>query len=87
MIATLTLASVLTQGFLYVIVLPHTEYQVVINLHHEEAMISSRETKGGSCAVWNSSFLFDLPTGEISQLRVMLEFVIMQVKKLWGLTQ
>lgn len=47
-------------------------------------MISSRETKGGSCAVWNSSFLFDLPTGEISQLRVMLEFVIMQVKKLWG---
>lgn len=61
-------------------VLLHTEYQVVINLHHEGIMISSRETKGGSCAVWNSSFLFDLPTGEISQLRVMLEFVIMQVK-------
>lgn len=37
--------------------------------------------------MWNSSFLFDLPTGEISQLRVMLEFVIMQVKKLWGLSR
>lgn len=73
--------------FLYVIVLLHTEYQVVINLHHEGVMISSRETKGGSCAVWNSSFLFDLPTGEISQLQVMLEFVIMQVKKLWGLSR
>lgn len=67
---------------MYVNVLLHTEYQVVINLHHEGIMISSKETKGGSCAVWNSSFLFDLPTGEISQLRVMLEFVIMQVKNL-----
>lgn len=58
-----------------------TEYQVVINLHHEGVVISGRETKGGSCAVWNSSFLFDLPPGEVSQLRVTLEFVIMQVKK------
>lgn len=57
----------------------HTEYQVVINLHHEGAVISSRETKGGSCAVWNTSFLFDLPSGEISRLRVTLEFIIMQV--------
>lgn len=57
----------------------HTEYQVVINLHHEGVVISSRETKGVSCAVWNTSFLFDLPPGEISQLRVMLEIIIMQV--------
>lgn len=57
----------------------HTEYQVVINLHHEGVVISSRETKGGSCAVWNTSFLFDLPPGEISQLRVVLEFIIVQV--------
>lgn len=57
----------------------HTEYQVVINLHHEGVVISSRETKGGSCAVWNTSFRFDLPPGEISQLRVTLEFIIMQV--------
>ncbi|XP_044048912.1 uncharacterized protein syt18b [Siniperca chuatsi] len=55
-----------------------TEYQVVINLHHEGVVISSRETKGGSCTVWNTSILFDLPQGDISQLPLMLEFVIMQ---------
>ncbi|XP_051239057.1 uncharacterized protein syt18b [Dicentrarchus labrax] len=54
------------------------EYQVVINLHHEGAVISHRETKGGSCTVWNTSFLFDLPPGDISQLPLMLEFIIMQ---------
>ncbi|KAM3609057.1 uncharacterized protein V6R79_009193 [Siganus canaliculatus] len=54
------------------------EYQVVINLHHEGVVISSRETKGGSCSVWNASFLFDLPPGDISQLPLMLEFIIMQ---------
>lgn len=58
----------------------HTEYQVVINLHHEGVVISSRETKGGSCTVWNTSFLFDLPPGDIRQLHLMLEFIIMQVK-------
>ncbi len=57
-----------------------TEYQVVINLHHEGAVISSRESKGGSCTVWNISALFDLPPGDISQLPLMLEFIIMQVK-------
>lgn len=72
--------SILELGFFHKNVLLHTEYQVVINLHHEGVMISSRETKECSCAVWNSSFLFDLPTGEISQLQIMLEFVIMQVK-------
>ncbi|XP_076589828.1 uncharacterized protein syt18b isoform X1 [Chaetodon auriga] len=56
------------------------EYQVVISLHHEGVVISSRETKGGSCAVWNASFLFDLPPGDISQLPLMLEFIITQVK-------
>ncbi|TKS73600.1 Synaptotagmin-4 Synaptotagmin IV [Collichthys lucidus] len=55
-----------------------TEYQVVINLHHEGAVISSRETKGASCTVWNTSFLFDLPPGDISQMPLMLEFIIMQ---------
>lgn len=29
--------------------------------------------------MWNTSFLFDLPPGDISQLPLMLEFVIMQV--------
>ncbi|KAL7401624.1 hypothetical protein ABVT39_002218 [Epinephelus coioides] len=55
------------------------EHQVVINLHHEGVVICSKETEGGSCAVWNTSFLFDLPPGDISQLPLMLEFIIMQV--------
>ncbi|XP_071351904.1 synaptotagmin-6 [Trachinotus anak] len=55
------------------------EYQVIINLHHEGTVISSRETSGGSCTVWNASFLFDLPPGDIGQLPLMLEFIIMQV--------
>ncbi|XP_047451396.1 uncharacterized protein syt18b [Mugil cephalus] len=54
------------------------EYQVVINLHHGGVLISSRETKGRLCTVWNTSFLFDLPPGDISQLPLMLEFIIMQ---------
>ncbi|XP_070763129.1 synaptotagmin-6 [Enoplosus armatus] len=54
------------------------EYQVLINLHHEGVVISSRETKGGSFTVWNTSFLFDLPPGDVSQLPLMLEFIITQ---------
>ncbi|KAK2842437.1 hypothetical protein Q5P01_012637 [Channa striata] len=53
-------------------------YKVVINLHYDGAVISSRETEGGPCTVWNTSFLFDLPAGNISQLPLMLEFIIMQ---------
>ncbi|KAI3371191.1 hypothetical protein L3Q82_023820 [Scortum barcoo] len=60
------------------------EYQVVINLHHDGVMISSRETKGGSCCVWNTSFLFDLPPGDINELPLMLEFIIMQNQVLSG---
>ncbi|XP_059190819.1 uncharacterized protein syt18b [Centropristis striata] len=56
------------------------EFQVLINLHHEGAVISSKETEGGSCTVWNTSFLFDLPPGDVSQLPLMLEFIILQVK-------
>ncbi|XP_062245027.1 uncharacterized protein LOC133954628 [Platichthys flesus] len=54
------------------------DYMVVINLHHDRTVISSRETKGGGCTVWNSSFLFELPPGDISQLPLMLEFIITQ---------
>lgn len=61
-----------------------TEYQVVINLHHKGTVISSRETNGGSCSVWNASFLFDLPPGDITQLPVMLEFIITQVQMALG---
>ncbi|XP_034444068.1 uncharacterized protein LOC117763216 [Hippoglossus hippoglossus] len=54
------------------------DYLVVINLHHDRSVISSRETKGGCCTVRNSSFLFELPPGDVSQLPLMLEFIIMQ---------
>lgn len=57
-----------------------TDYKVLINLHHKRIVISSRETKGGSCTVWNTSFLFDLPPGDVSLLPLMLEFIIIQVR-------
>ncbi|XP_065813260.1 synaptotagmin-11 [Labrus bergylta] len=55
-----------------------TEYQVEINLHHDGVVISSRKTKAASFTVWNASFHFDLPPGDIRQLPLMLEFMIMQ---------
>ncbi|XP_034542260.1 synaptotagmin-4-like [Notolabrus celidotus] len=57
---------------------PEAEYRVVVNLHHEGSVISRSETKAASCTVWNASFLFDLPPGDICQLTLMLEFLIMQ---------
>ncbi|KAG7457330.1 AT-rich interactive domain-containing protein 3A-like [Solea senegalensis] len=54
------------------------DYQVVVNLHHERTVISSRETERGPSALWNTSFLFDLPPGDVSQLPLMLEYLIMQ---------
>lgn len=68
------------KAILIVFVYMHIDYQVVINLHHEGVLMSSRETKAGSCTVWNTSFLFDLPPGDISHLPLMLEFIIAQVK-------
>lgn len=72
----LELLILLTITFVYLC----TDYKVMINLHHEGVLISSRETKGGSCTVWNTSFLFNLPPGDVSQLPLMLEFIIMQVR-------
>ncbi|XP_029009277.1 uncharacterized protein syt18b [Betta splendens] len=54
------------------------DYNVVINLHHDGAVISRRQTKGGSSAVLNTSFLFDVPEGNISQLQLMMEFIVVQ---------
>lgn len=70
--------------FTHFIMYAYIEYQVVINLHHDGVVLSSRETKGGTSTVWNTSFLFDLPPGNISQLPLMLEFIIMQVKSTLG---
>ncbi|RVE74858.1 hypothetical protein OJAV_G00026050 [Oryzias javanicus] len=56
------------------------DHCVVIKLHQEGKVISTKETKGvsGPNPVWNAPFLFDLPTGDITQLPITLEFVIMQ---------
>ncbi|KAM7414806.1 hypothetical protein PAMA_019563 [Pampus argenteus] len=71
--------TLLRADFLDLIHMPAAaDYQVVINLHHEGVVISSRETKGGPCTVWNTTFLFDLPPGDIHQLPLTLEFIILQ---------
>ncbi|XP_051580423.1 uncharacterized protein LOC127456124 [Myxocyprinus asiaticus] len=56
------------------------DHYVVINLCHNEKVISTKETKAasGPNAVWNAPFLFDLPAGDISQLPLVLEFIVMQ---------
>lgn len=47
-------------------------------------MIGTKETKGtgGPNPVWNAPFLFDLPPGDITQLPLLLEFIVMQVRLL-----
>lgn len=59
------------------------DHYVVINLRQDGKVISTKETKGasGANAVWNAPFLFDLPAGDISQLPLLLELIVMQVKK------
>lgn len=58
-----------------------TDYQVVVNLRHEGVVIGSGETNvvGGANTVWNTPFLFDLPHSDVTQLPLMLEFIVMQV--------
>ncbi|KAF7663739.1 hypothetical protein LDENG_00202220 [Lucifuga dentata] len=56
------------------------DYQLVVNVHHEGLVISSRESIGWSGTEWNTPFLFDLPPGHINQLPLMLEFITMQNK-------
>ncbi|XP_064168061.1 synaptotagmin-4-like [Anguilla rostrata] len=56
------------------------DHYVVINLLHEGRVIGSKETKGTGRydAVWNTPFLFDLPPGDVTQLPLVLEFIVMQ---------
>ncbi|XP_061670719.1 synaptotagmin-11-like isoform X2 [Syngnathoides biaculeatus] len=58
------------------------DHYVVINLHHDGNVISTKETKGsgGSSPVWNAPFLFDLPPGDVTQLPLILEFIVMQAR-------
>ncbi|CAL8375775.1 unnamed protein product [Arctogadus glacialis] len=50
-------------------------YQMVMNLHHEGTLISTKQTPG-----WNTPFLFDLPPGELSLMHINLELIVMQAK-------
>uniref|UniRef100_A0A3Q3L3K3 Synaptotagmin-4-like n=2 Tax=Mastacembelus armatus TaxID=205130 RepID=A0A3Q3L3K3_9TELE len=56
------------------------DHYVVINLRQGGKVISTKETKGasGPNPVWNAPFLFDLPPGDIIQLPLVLEFIVMQ---------
>ncbi|XP_034419012.1 synaptotagmin-5 [Cyclopterus lumpus] len=56
------------------------DHYVVINLCQDEKVIVTKETKGagGTNPVWNAPFLFDLPSGDITQLPLVLEFIVMQ---------
>ncbi|KAJ7986077.1 hypothetical protein DPEC_G00347060 [Dallia pectoralis] len=56
------------------------DHYVVINLRQDGNVIGTKQTKGagGLNAVWNAPFLFDLPLGDVAQLSLSLEFVIMQ---------
>ncbi|KAK5873540.1 hypothetical protein PBY51_018575 [Eleginops maclovinus] len=56
------------------------DHYVVINLRQDGKVIGTKETKGasGSNPVWNAPFLFDLPAGDVTQLPLVLEFIIMQ---------
>ncbi|XP_044060496.1 synaptotagmin-4 [Siniperca chuatsi] len=56
------------------------DHYVVINLRQDGKVIGTKETKGasGPNPVWNAPFLFDLPSGDITQLPLDLEFIVMQ---------
>lgn len=58
-----------------------TDHYVVINLRQNGNVIGTKETKGtsGPNPVWNAPFLFDLPAGDITELPLVLEFIVMQV--------
>ncbi|XP_059211119.1 synaptotagmin-5 [Centropristis striata] len=56
------------------------DHYVVINLLQDGKVIGTKETKGasGPNPVWNAPFLFDLPVGDITQLPLAFEFIVMQ---------
>ncbi|XP_056268366.1 synaptotagmin-5 [Pseudoliparis swirei] len=56
------------------------DHYVVINLRQDGKVIGTKETKGagGPNPIWNAPFLFDLPSGDITQLPLVLEFIVMQ---------
>ena len=59
-----------------------TDHYVIINLRQDGVVVGTKETKGAGSPnpVWNAPFLFDLPPGDITQLPLVLEFIVMQVQ-------
>ncbi|XP_076154991.1 uncharacterized protein LOC143138394 [Alosa pseudoharengus] len=56
------------------------DHHVVVNLRHAGVVVSSQATQGaaGQTTVWNSTFLFDLPPGDVTQLPLVLEFILIK---------
>ncbi|XP_038639971.1 synaptotagmin-2-like [Scyliorhinus canicula] len=56
------------------------DHYVIINLHQDGKILSTKETKSASGynPVWNAPFLFDVPPGDIEGLQLSLEFIVMQ---------
>ncbi|XP_037553525.1 synaptotagmin-5 [Nematolebias whitei] len=56
------------------------DHYIVINLRQDGKIIDTKETKGssGPNPIWNAPFLFDVPPGDITELPLALEFIIMQ---------
>ncbi|XP_024864477.1 synaptotagmin-4 [Kryptolebias marmoratus] len=56
------------------------DHYIVINLRQDRKIIDTKETRGssGPNPIWNAPFLFDLPPGDITELPLALEFIIMQ---------
>ncbi|XP_078388334.1 synaptotagmin-5 [Cetorhinus maximus] len=56
------------------------DHYVIINLHQDGKVLSTKETKtsSGYNPVWNAPFLFDVPAGDIESLQLSLEFIVMQ---------
>lgn len=56
------------------------DHYVVINMRLDGKVIATKETKGASglSPVWNAPFLFDLPPGDVTELPLLFEFIIMQ---------
>ncbi|XP_074458248.1 synaptotagmin-4-like [Larus michahellis] len=57
-------------------------HYVIIHLYHNGHVINTKETKSitGYNPVWNTPFLFNLPTGDIQQQELSLEFTVMQAR-------
>ncbi|XP_026711639.1 synaptotagmin-8-like isoform X4 [Athene cunicularia] len=60
--------------------MPGAGQYVIIHLYHNGRIISTKETNSTTSynPVWNMSFLFNLPAGDIQQQDFSLEFTIMQ---------